>query len=322
MIRLNTATFVFALMLVLGRVHVAASPFGDVHEGHFAYEAILFAADPDNGAFMVSDASGNFNPRRQITKFEASRVFALAAGFRHVMPGLSVERQQAQQQSMQIWRGYIDFMSAGHARWSRAHDAEIAYLLYRGILTTDDVEGFVTVDGRDEIQALFNFGDASLWTRRLLGDGDAEASPGEGLMRPITRAELATILHEALYNPIYSQPEPDVQQLLAQINYLAGLHFGESGGSETDRAGVPESERQRADSFQATEYDRLINGRLADVRIDTLSRITIETADGESEFVYVPSNVFDVNDIRVGMLVSVGVVGSVATEISVWGFVN
>lgn len=280
-----------------------ASPFRDISRTHFAYDAVNFAKDPANGAFMVGDIHGNFNPRRQVNMFEASRIFALAAGFRNASPGLAADRRETQERARGLFAPLLDFMSQEYGRWNRSFDAEVAYLLYRGIVTADDAKGFLSIVGSNESVNLLTLNDASVWTFRMIGENvdEAELLPPE-LNRSVTRAELAVILYEALYAPSpYTPPEADVNQLLEQINRLAGLHLA---------PGVQDLADANLDS---------VSGRVLAIRVQALSSITIQTQVGRIHTVYVPSAVRDVMDLSVGMLVSVRLDGDRATELSVWG---
>ena len=277
-------------------INVFASPFRDVPRSHFAYDAIVFAKDPANGAFMVGDAHGNFNPRRELSKFEAARAFALAAGFRHVLPPLSAQQQEMQRLALVTWRPYLDLMASEYGRWQSGHDGEMAFLLYKGILTIDDVNGFVTRQGQNEAHAPLTINDARLWTLRLASEGGTEArhDAPEALNRAITRAELAVMLHGALYVP----SDSDNNQIAGR-NFVAPIFY----------------------DFASEAYMEAvtISGRINDIRVEALSSITVQTAEGSAYSFYVTSNVMDILALRVGMLVTADVVGTRAVGVSIWG---
>ena len=272
---------------------VLASPLRDVTSNHFAFDAIMFAKDPANGAFLVGDAGGNFHPRRQMSKFEASRAFALAAGFRHVVPSLPAPQQEMQRRALVMWRPFLDTMASDFGRWPRAHDSEIAFLLYKGILTIDDVSGFVTRTGQNESHALLSVSDAKLFAMRLAGaDEEDFEAPSEG-SRAITRAELAVLLFDVLYVP----PEETYALFGSWQNPVIPFDFTNEANMETVT----------------------ISGRVSEIRIDALSGITVQSADGSSSSFYVTSDVFDIFDLRVGILVTANVVGVRAASINIWG---
>ena len=272
---------------------IAASPFRDVTSNNLAFEAIIFAKDPANGAFLVGDARGNFNPRRQMSKFEASRAFALAAGFRHVLPSLSVYQQELQRRALVMWRPFLDAKASEFGRWPRAHDSEIAFLLYKGILTVCDVGGFVTRDGQNETHALLFIADASMWAMRLAGAHEDDIFEAELPNRAITRAELAALLFDVLH--------VSTSETYALFGSWQNPVFAFDFTNEANMETVT------------------ISGRVSEIRIDALSGITVVAADGSSFSFYVTSDVYDILDLRVGMLVTANVVGIRAQSISIWG---
>ena len=273
-------------------INVSASPFRDVTRNNAAYSAIMFAKDPANGAFLVGDAQGNFNPRRQMSKFEASRAFALAAGFRHVTASNSAE-QELQRRALVMWRPFLDNMAREFGRWPRAHDSEIAFLLYRDIITIDDVGGFITRTGQNESHASFTISDASIWTMRLAGADEEDFVISEPSSRAITRAELAVMLYDVLYVP----PVETDALFGSWRNPVIAFDFT----NEADLEAIT------------------VNGRVSEIRIDALSSITVQTVDGSSISFYVTSDVFDVFDLRVGMLVTANVAGIRARSLNIWG---
>ena len=298
-----TIMCLFTLVLCFVPLYASASSFRDISSTHFAYDAINFAKDPANGAFLVGDIHGNFNPRRHMNMFEASRVFALAAGFLNPSPALSLERLQVQEGARELFAPFLEFMSDEYGRWNASFDPEVSYLMYRGILTVDDVGGFISLIGNNESIGFLTLNDASVWALRMLGESiDEDALLPENLNRNITRAELAVILYEALYTPSpFVAPEPDVNQLLDQINRLAGLHLA---------PGVQDLTGAHLES---------VSGRVLNIRVDALSSVVVQTQAGRIHTVYVPSNVYDVLRLSVGMLVSARLDGNRATQFSVWG---
>ncbi|MCL2364840.1 MAG: S-layer homology domain-containing protein [Defluviitaleaceae bacterium] len=146
-------------------VPVAASTtaqnFNDVPPSHFAFDAINWVSNPTNGGFMVGDLAGNFHPSQTMTNFEAARIFAMAAGFRSAAHPVSPELRAEINRSFDEWRPFIDTMAAQNTQWSRIADREIAFLLYRGVLTEADVATF--------IGARLTRQEAATWMVRLIG---------------------------------------------------------------------------------------------------------------------------------------------------------
>ena len=293
------ASLSLAFIFLLGSpIDVISRPFNDVTVHHFAYEAINFASDPANGAFMVGDRGGNFNPRRTMTKFEASRIFALAAGFRHVLPSLDAGQQEVQNRATAMWRLFLVQMANQHARWSASHDGEIAFLLYKGILTLEDASGFVEMAGHNEAHALLSVADAALWAGRLSGsDGHELETPG-AIDRAVTRAELAVMLHSALYRP--DETDEDEESHTVPIAPIAATAVpGFAADAEPEPA--------------------TIRGRIERVSAVTQSSITMRTANGGLFTIYVAGDLMNNLSLQAGMLVSAAVVDARALSITVWG---
>jgi len=161
--------FILTFTAVIPVIAQAQRLYNDVPTSHFAYEAINWVSNPDNGSLMVGDARGNFNPNRVMTKFEAAQVFAMAAGFRHITPQTAPEERDLLTRSFEMWRPMMDGMATQYSRWTRAFDREISFLLYKGILSVNDVSNFVTRTGAQEQVNNFTRQDAIAWTVRMIG---------------------------------------------------------------------------------------------------------------------------------------------------------
>jgi len=227
-------SFVLIVILITLPTTVFASTFRDVPSTHFAFDAINWVADPANGPIMMGDAGNNFQPNRTVNKFEAAQIFAVAAGFRHDTSTLPPAESEVFTRSFNTWRPLLDGLASQFTTWNRIADREIAFLLYRGILTTSEVQNFVTRAGTTENRPLLTREQAITWTVRLVGESaaaqaiqlphptpfrdDAAISPalrryvyharglgiipaGGGYLNPttnFTRAEIATIFYSAL----------------------------------------------------------------------------------------------------------------------------
>lgn len=265
---------IVALMLILFVVPVYAQTqtFRDVPSSHFAFDAINWVSDPENGSFMVGDAGNNFHPGRHLNKFEAAQIYAMAAGFRHVTHGLPEEERAAFARAFETWLPFLDEMAAEYSSWSRTVDREIAYLLYREILTTDDVRGFVTRTGTTETRPFLTRQQAVAWMVRLVGEGEAVrefplppanpfrddaqishafrryvyhareleiiAGAGDGYMAPtahFTRAQMAVVFQRALATDAPAPPEAATTAISGTIaNVHLDTHVGinSNGGTE------------------------------------------------------------------------------------------
>jgi hypothetical protein len=139
---------VLAAVLLLVNVfpvmaNTQTTPFRDVPSTHFAFNAINWVSHPDNGGMMVGDAAGNFHPNQYMNKFEAARIYAMAAGYRPATQTIAADLRAEINRSFETWRPFLDSMAALHPQWSRIADREIAFLLYRDVLKPADVERFI-----------------------------------------------------------------------------------------------------------------------------------------------------------------------------------
>jgi hypothetical protein len=228
------SVFVAVIMVFSLVTPVLGATFRDVPNSHFAFEAVSWVSNPENGAFMVGDAGNNFHPGRHLNKFDAVQIFAMAAGFRHVTHNLPQEEREVFARAFETWSTFLDGMAQQFSSWNRTVDREIAFLLYREILTTDDVMGFVQIVGAGETRPLLTREQAVVWMVRLMGQSahaqavslphhtpfrdDAQITPAfrryiyharelgiiqgaGGYVNPrahFTRAEMAVVFHNAL----------------------------------------------------------------------------------------------------------------------------
>jgi hypothetical protein len=161
-------------------VAVFGASFRDVPASHFARDAIEWVANPANGSIMVVDASNNFNPNRSMDKFEAARIFAIAAGYKYASASISPAEQQLFDRSFNEWRHVPEGMAGRYSRWSRTADREIAYLLHKNILTASDVGQFVTRTNNTETVNRLTKEEAIAWMVRL----DGRQSRAEAVLLP------------------------------------------------------------------------------------------------------------------------------------------
>ena len=160
-----------ALVLVPLPVLARGTSFRDVPASHFAYDAINWVSDPENGAIMVGNARNNFRPSAASTKFEAAQIFAIAAGFRPINSGVSTAQRDEFNRAFETWRVYIESMNSVFTRWDTRVDREISFLLYRSILTPADVLRFMSNSGQNEQPAYLTRQEGLTWLVRLMGRG-------------------------------------------------------------------------------------------------------------------------------------------------------
>jgi len=269
---------IFALVAILfvgtlPATEAFASTFRDVPSSHFAFDAINWVADPANGPIMMGDAGNNFQPNRTVNKFEAAQVFAVAAGFRHDPSVLPPAEREVFTRSFNNWRPLLDGLASQFTTWNRIADREIAFLLYRGIITTAEVQNFVTRTGTTENRPMLTREQAVAWTVRLVGEGaaaqavqlpnatpfrdDAAVSPalrryayharelgiipaGGGYFNPathFTRAEIATIFYSALAveeeSATPSATPQTISGTITNVHLDTHLTLTHAGGTDT-----------------------------------------------------------------------------------------
>jgi len=218
-----------------------ANPFADVPANHPAAEAIAWVSNPANGVFMMGDFNNNFNPNRVVNSFEGAQILAAAAGFRHVTSTLPQAEREMFNRSFETWRSTLDGFAAQHSLWNRAFDREIAYLLYLGILTVNDVSTFITGTGQAAAIAPLNRERAVAWIVRLLDNPTAVNAITLPHANPFAddaniTAALRRYMYFARQNSIF-QPTNNFALPTQQVNRaeLATLFFnalsGRTGGT-------------------------------------------------------------------------------------------
>ncbi len=164
------------LALALALILIASFPgaafamtYKDVPYSHYAYTAVDWVSNPANGSFMVGDAANNFNPNRTLDKFETAKIFAVAAGYKYAASSISTAERELFDRSYSEWQSLLDSQASQYSKWSRTADREIAYLLYKNILTPTDVATFVTRTGGVEQVNLISKQEAIVYMVRLDG---------------------------------------------------------------------------------------------------------------------------------------------------------
>jgi hypothetical protein len=284
--------------------------FRDVPSSHFAFEAVGWVSNPENGAFMVGDAANNFRPNQHINKFEAAQIYAMAAGFRHNINNLPQEERDMFTRSFDTHRAFLEGMATQFSTWNRTVDREIAFLMYRGILTTADVQTFVTRTGTTETRPLLTREEAVVWMVRLVGQAphaaavqihtpfrdDAEiAAPfrnyiyharelgiiqgAGGYMNPrgqFTRAEMAVVFHNALANqepPVTSAPTGTPTTISGTItSVFRDTHLSIQSAAGTDTFPIAQNAVIMIDNTQRTP-SFLQEGMSVTVLVDAEGRV-------------------------------------------------
>ncbi|MCL1878417.1 MAG: S-layer homology domain-containing protein [Defluviitaleaceae bacterium] len=248
--------------------------FRDVPASHFAFDAINWVSDPENGSFMVGDAGNNFHPGRRINKFEAAQIYAVAAGFRHVTHGLPESDRALFARSFETWLPFLDEMAAEYSSWSRTVDREIAFLLYREIITTDDVRGFVTRVDTTEQRPYITRQQAVAWIVRLVDE--SEAAQEFSLPPPEPFRDDAQISHAFRRYVYHARDLGIIQGAGGYMNPVA--HFTRAEMAVVFNNALAEEEPEAADIGVTTT----VSGTITSVHLD--SRVGIESAIGTEIF--------------------------------------
>jgi hypothetical protein len=266
---------VFALLISLTAAITAFAQtptFRDVPVNHFAFEAINWVSNPENGAFMVGDAGNNFNPARHLSKFEAAQIYAMAAGFRHSTATMTQAERDMLTRSYDTWKPLLEDMAEEFSTWNRTVDREIAFLLYRNIITPEEVRGFMTRSGTSEARQLLPRQEAVAWMVRLVG----QAAHAQAVQLPHHTPFRDDALISAAYKPyVYHARELGIMHgsggYMNPVSHftraeMAMVFFNALASEVSPATGAPAS----------------ITGTIANVFLDT--HVSITSATGTETF--------------------------------------
>ena len=291
--KISFATVLLIAILAVAPVVAFAqtSTFRDVPPTHFAYEAVNWVSDPANGAFMVGNAESNFQPGRHLNKFEAAQVFAMAAGFRHVTDNLPTAEREVFSRSFDTWRPFLDTMANEYSTWNRTVDREIAFLLYRQILTTYDVETFVTRTGNEETRPLITREEAIVWVIRLMGQAPYVPSAA-----PQNLFSDDSSITAALRPYVYHARELGLFQV-TDGNFNPQAHFTRAEMAVVFFNALAEDEEEAATATAAAAgTPTTITGTISNVFLDT--HVSIVMATGTQSFAIAPNVVIMVDNVH------------------------
>lgn len=144
-----TATIAFSSIQT--KLVYAVSKFKDVKETFWAYNSISFVSSK---GYIVGDSLGNFKPNDFIDKFETVKILSRVSGYNYNNP---TEDEIALYKK--IYEKNISFISqfdSAFKKWNSTADKEIAYLLEKEILVSEDLNQFVlkTQEDVEKLRAL------------------------------------------------------------------------------------------------------------------------------------------------------------------------
>jgi len=158
-----------AILTIGGAGVVHATNFHDVGENWaWARPAIEQVAEL---GIMSGNLAGNFRPGDMIDKFETSRILSRMAGF-NPLTHSPAERAYFEAVNANA-APTIAVFAEQFSRWNSAFNSDIAFLLYRGILTPADLERFVVVDNNVERLRALSREEVAVFLVRIKDRSDA-----------------------------------------------------------------------------------------------------------------------------------------------------
>lgn len=157
-------TAAVAAVLSLSATTAYAARFNDIPATHWAYTSIESIASM---GLISGDSQGNFNPDDYIDKFSVSGIIAQVLGYDY--NGASQAEKDNLDSIYNNYKTYLDGLSSAYSRWNNKTDKEIAYLLSKNFLTTEDINKFilVTSDGTEKLRAISREETADFFVRLL-----------------------------------------------------------------------------------------------------------------------------------------------------------
>ena len=164
--------FATALTLALTPTSTFANQrFSDVPATHWGHASIISISDR---GYMVGNIAGEFRPDGPLDKFETARILANAAGFRQV--GATAQQEAFMNTAYANHSATLQALGNTFTRWNPTTNREVAFLLERGILTTDDLNNFIVINNNVEQLRALSRQEAAVFLVRLIGAEGAAAS--------------------------------------------------------------------------------------------------------------------------------------------------
>ncbi|MDR1000375.1 MAG: S-layer homology domain-containing protein [Clostridiales bacterium] len=156
----------FAIMPVLLPLNdiYGAVKYKDVDEKHWAYAVIGKASEL---GLMVGDAQGNFNPEAEVDMFDAAKIFAKASGYSQI--DATAEQKRFYTYSYEFNKKMLDTFDSRFIKWKTTSNAEIAFLLQRGLLTSSDLNKFIVKNETEEYINKLSRQEFAAWLVSLIG---------------------------------------------------------------------------------------------------------------------------------------------------------
>lgn len=145
----------------------------DVPENHWAYDVVQKATEMK---WMTGNLQNEFKPQEVIDYFYFSGIAAKIAGYKDPLENINITEAEKKyaDEAYQKYKSVLDQYTKNFKKWDEAYyknfNEEIAYLLQKGILKTEDLNKFIIkqADGTEQVASLSRE-DMAVFIVRLIG---------------------------------------------------------------------------------------------------------------------------------------------------------
>lgn len=131
----------------------------DVPENHWAYDVVQKATEMK---WMTGNLQNEFKPQEVIDYFYFSGIAAKIAGYKDPLENINITEAEKKyaDEAYQKYKSVLDQYTKNFKKWDEAYyknfNEEIAYLLQKGILKTEDLNKFIIkqADGTEQVASL------------------------------------------------------------------------------------------------------------------------------------------------------------------------
>lgn len=161
-------------LAALYTVTTFGAAIADVKSSHWAYAAIT---DLQSKGIMALNSSGQFFPNQVMNYFEVADVLAKATGYVDADLATSSQAQLVSdiKANYEKQKPTLQKYASKYSTWNSAYNQQIAYLLGRGYMTTDDLDKFITKSGSTETKNIVTKENLSIYLVRVLGKAKTAA---------------------------------------------------------------------------------------------------------------------------------------------------
>ena len=147
---------------------MGATVISDVTGSHWAYKAIT---DLEERGIMVLTSSGQFYPNQTMNYFEVADVIAKATGYVDVdiVTNIDATFKQQIKNNYEKQKATLEAYAKKYSTWNSAYNQQIAYLLGRGYMSTNDLDKFITKTASGETKNIVTKEQLAVYVVRMLG---------------------------------------------------------------------------------------------------------------------------------------------------------